>query len=270
FTIRQFKKDNPEGAIYVFCHKVDLLEPDQMVIVFNHIKEMFDDPRFNIHFENTSIYFPESLREFVFTIMRENKVKMGCYELISNAGEKIEQSVDFERFIIKEKDETKVQQVMDLFLPEPEQELPTISRKEIVFDFTEEDFIELILYNHIDISPVTGVNFLSTVSIEKSMEYILALHEFKKIIEERKGEIYPKGTIFISSDGHVHGLAFRLKYYYLVITAFTEFSEHKRTTLYEMLFQFTNAKEEIIDLQDDKLEDFAYILIRNRGRLSQI
>ncbi len=137
---------------------------------------------------------------------------------------------------------------MDLFNPEPEQELPTISREEILFDFTEHDFIELILYNKETFAPITGVNFLSTVSIEKSMNYILALHEFKTILEERNTQILSKGSVLISEDGTAHGLLFQLKKHFLLLTSFSEFSEQKRTAIYELLFNFTESKEEIIDL----------------------
>ena len=100
FTIRQYAKDNPEGLIYVFCHKVDLLQPEQMVIVYQHITEMFSDPRFDIKFEYTSIYFPDSLRDLVREIMKDARISLGCYELISNVGEKVEHSEEFKSFII--------------------------------------------------------------------------------------------------------------------------------------------------------------------------
>ena len=71
FTIRQFKKENPEGRIVVLCHKVDLIPPDKMILINQHIQESFTDPRFEVDFENTSIYYPESLRDLIFTIMAE-------------------------------------------------------------------------------------------------------------------------------------------------------------------------------------------------------
>ena len=268
FTIRQYKKDNPEGLIYVFCHKVDLLQPEQMIIVYNHVIDMFKDPRFEIHYENTSIYFPDSLRELVFAIMSDAGINTGCYELISNIGTKIEQSEEFQSFICKTEDEMKIQKIMELFNPDPEQELPTLSRQEVLFDFTEHDFIEIILFDKNTISPISGVNFLSTVSIEKSMNYILALHEFKAIIEERKDQLLPKGTILISTDVTAHGMIFPLKNFFLLFTSFSEFSEQKRTTMYEMLFDFTESREEIIDFTEDDLIDFANFLIKNRGKIS--
>jgi signal recognition particle receptor subunit beta len=268
FTVRQYKKDNPEGLIYVFCHKVDLLQPEQMIIVYNHIIEMFKDPRFEIRYENTSIYFPDSLRELVFTLMTDAGINAGCYELISNVGTKIEQSEEFQSFICKKEDDKEIQKIMELFKPEPEQELPTLSRQEVLFDFTEHDFIELILFDKNSFSPLTGVNFLSTVSIEKSMNYILALHEFKSILEERRDQLLPKGSILISADVSAHGLLFPLKDFYLLITSFSEFSEQKRTAIYDMLFDFTESKEEIIEISDEKIVDFANYLIKNRGKIS--
>ena len=268
FTIRQYIKDNPEGTIYVFCHKVDLLQPEQMVIVYNHITEMFIDERFRIHFENTSIYYPDSLRELVFTIMTEAKISTGCYELIANVGEKVEQSDEFQRFIIGQEGDPKLKLILDYFNPKQQQDIPAVGRKELLFDFTEQDIVEIVLFNKETFSPVVGVNFISTVSVEKSMSYILALHEFKKIFEERREQLLHQGTALISAENNVYGLAFNLREFYLLITSFTEFSEQKRVTIYDLLFNFTQAKEEIIDLSQNKLEEFANYLIQNRGKIS--
>ena len=268
FTIRQYKKDNPEGMIYIFCHKVDLLQPEQMVIVYNHICEMFDDPRFKIKYENTSIYFPESLKELVFTIMKEAGIKVECYELISNVGEKVEKSEDFQRFIIVHKDDPKLQQIMDYFIPDPQQDLPTLSKEELTFDFTEHDFVELILFDKNTLSPTTGVNFISTVGIEKSMNYILALHDFKEIIKERRDELPSKGSICISSDNSIYGLIFNIHDNYLLLTSFREFSEMTRTAIYDLMFQFTESKEEVINLPESNILNFAKYLVDNRGKIS--
>ncbi len=184
FTIRQYKKENPEGHITVLCHKVDLVTPERMVVIHQHVRELFDDPRFEIEFENTSIYYHESLKDLMFTVMKESGIDTRRFELVSNVGEAVEQSDEFQSYVMEHQEDPRIKQLREFLNPEPEPILPTFGKLDLEFDLTEYDIVEMVLIDKETYSPIIGASSQSNVNIEKSMDYLIGLHHLKSQIRD--------------------------------------------------------------------------------------
>jgi hypothetical protein len=245
FTIRQFKKENPDGCITVLCHKVDLVTPERMVVLHQHIRELFDDQRFQIEFENTSIYYPESLKDLVFTVMREAGINTQRFELISNLGEKIEESQEFQSFAMEHKEDPRIQQLRDFLNPEPQAVMPTFGKLDLQFDLSEYSIVEIVLIDKETYSPVIGASSQSDVLIEKSMDYLIGLHEIKTKLRDIGDQIEPTGTVFSTTGDNVHGMIFNLASNYLLITSLTEITEERKEKLFELILNFAQTTEEV-------------------------
>ena len=244
FTIRQYKKENPEGHITVLCHKVDLVTPERMVVIHQHIRELFDDPRFEIEFENTSIYYNESLKDLMFTVMKESGIDTRRFELVSNVGEAVEQSNEFQSYVMEHQEDPRIQQLREYLNPEPEPILPTFGKLDLEFDLTEYDIVEMVLIDKATYSPIIGASSQSNVNIEKSMDYLIGLHHLKNQIKELGDEIDPTGSIISSMDRSVHGMIFNLATNFLLVTSFSEITDQKKEILYELIFKFAQSTGE--------------------------
>ena len=249
FTIRQFKKENPDGRITVLCHKVDLIPPEKMVMIHQHIQESFSDPRFEVDFENTSIYYPDSLKDLIFTIMEEAGMNTKRFELISNLEQKVEESDEFQSYMIEHKGDPRIQQLMDYLSPKPEALLPTFGKIDLQIDLSDYDIVEIVLIEKSTFSPIVGASSHAIVDSEMSMNYLVALQEFKKKIKGLGDEIASTGMIISSDDSKVHGMIFNLANNFLLITSFSEISEERQKLLFELILRFaqsTEVKEEIV------------------------
>jgi len=241
FTIRQYKKENPEGNIVVLCHKVDKIQPEELIGLLDHIKESFSDKKYDITYEPTSIYYPDSLKELIFKLMQEANMNVKRFELITNLGDKVQESDEFQSYVMENREDPKIQQLMDYLNPEPAASLPTFGRVSMHFDLTAYDIIEIVLIDKKTYSPVVGTSSKNVVTIDKSMDYIMALQEFKKIIKEKKDEIGSTALIITSSNQNVHGMIFALENNFLLITSFSEITEEKTVVLYELIREFAQG-----------------------------
>jgi len=241
FTIRQFKKENPEGSITILCHKVDLVTPEQMVVIHQHVREMFADTRFEMDFENTSIYYKDSLRELLFTIMAEAGINTKRFELVSNIGQKVEESEEFQSYVLEHAEDEKVEILRDYLNPEPTPLLPTFGKLNFQLDLTDYDIIEIVLVDKKTHSPITGASSNASVSAENSMEYLVALHDFKSRIKDNTEEIDPTGIILTSDSGKVHAMLFDLAKHYLLITSFSPISEDRKELLFQLVLKFAQS-----------------------------
>ena len=245
FTIRQFKKENPDGCITVLCHKVDLVTPERMVVLHQHIRELFNDPRFEIEFENTSIYYPDSLKDLVFTVMREAGINTKRFELISNLGVKIEESEEFQSFAMEHQEDPRIQQLRDYLNPEPQAVMPTFGKLDLQFDLSEYGIVEIVLIDKETYSPIIGASSQSNTLIEKSMDYLIGLHEIKNKLREAGDQIEPTGTVFSTTGDIVHGMIFNLASNYLLITSLSTITEARKEKLFELIFKFAQTTEEV-------------------------
>ncbi len=244
FTIRQYKKENPNGNITVLCHKVDLVPPERMVVIHQHIRESFDDPRFEIDYENTSIYYGESLRELIFTVMSEAGIDTKRFELISNLGQKVEESEEFQSYIMEHQEDPKIAQLLDFLKPEADITLPTFGNLDLQFDLTEYGIIEIVLIDKNTFSPIIGASSKTDVNTQNSMDYLIALHDFKRYVKDKSQEIEPTGTIVTSSNEKVHGMIFNLASNFLLVTSFSEITEEKKKMFFELILKFAKSTTE--------------------------
>ncbi len=252
FTIRQYKKENPNGKITVLCHKVDLVPPERMVVIHQHIRESFNDPRFEIDYENTSIYYRESLKELVFTIMAEAGIDTKRFELISNLGQKVEESEEFQSYLLEHQEDPKIAQLLDFLKPEAEITLPTFGNLDLQFDLTDYGIIEIVLIDKQTFSPIVGASSKTDVTTQNSMDYLIALHDFKRYVKEKGQEIESTGTIVTSDDEKVHGMVFNLAKNFLLVTSFSEITEEKKKMFFDLILKF--AKSTTASAQETKPE----------------
>ncbi len=245
FTIRQFKKENPEGIITVLCHKVDLIPPEELVPLLGHVADTFDENKYNIRFEPSSIYYAESLKELIFTLMNEVNMNSKRFELITNIGQKIEESDEFQSYVMEHEEDPRIKQLMEFLNPEPQATLPTFGKMAINFDLSEYDIVEIVLIDRETFSPVVGTSSKGAVSSEKSIDYISALQEFKTIIKEKK-EISESTTasIITSSNNKVNAMVFNLDKNILLITSFSAITEDKTRIFYELIRKFAQSTDE--------------------------
>ncbi len=241
FTIRQYKKENPDGSITVLCHKVDLVTPEKMIVIHQHVRDMFSDPRFEVDFENTSIYYSDSLKELLFTIMDEAGINTKRFELISNLGQKVEESDEFQSYVMEHQEDPRVQQLRDYLNPEPEALLPSFGKLTLQFDLKEYDIVEIVLIEKETNSPIVGASSQANVTAENSMEYLIGLHDFKNKLKENGESIDPTGTVFTSSTGKVHALVFSLDVNYLLITSFDPITDERKELLFELILRFAQS-----------------------------
>ncbi|MBY9002052.1 MAG: hypothetical protein KGD64_14125, partial [Candidatus Heimdallarchaeota archaeon] len=241
FTIRQFKKENPNGHITVLCHKVDLVPPERMVVIHQHVRDSFNDPKYEIDFENTSIYYGESLKELIFTIMAEAGIDTKRFELISNLGQKVEESDEFQSYLMEHQEDPRIAQLLDFLKPEAEITLPTFGKLDLKFDLTAYEIVEIVLIDKETFSPIVGASSRTNVNTQNSMDYLIALHDFKSFVREHSEAIEPTGTIMSSKDSKVHGMVFNLAKNYLLISSFSEITEARKKLFFELIFKFAKS-----------------------------
>ncbi len=241
FTIRQYKKENPNGRITVLCHKVDLVQPERMVVIHQHIRESFNDPKYEIDFENTSIYYRESLKELIFTIMAEAGIDTKRFELISNLGQKVEESDEFQSYLMEHQEDPRIEQLLDFLKPDAEITLPTFGNLDLQFDLTDYGIIEIVLIDKDTFSPIIGASSKTDVTTQNSMDYLIALHDFKRYVKEKSQEIDPTGTIVKSADEKVHGMVFNLAKNFLLVTSFSEITKERKKMFFDLILKFAKA-----------------------------
>ncbi|MFW9924201.1 MAG: ADP-ribosylation factor-like protein [Candidatus Thorarchaeota archaeon] len=257
FTIRQYKKENPDGMVVVLCHKVDLITPEDLVPLLEHIRKTFTDPKYPVRFEASSIFYYESLKELIFTLMKEANMNVDRFELITNLGEKVQQSEEFQSYVVDHQGDPRIKQLMDYLHPEMEITLPTFGKVSTQFDLSSYDIVEIVLIDKETMSPVTGTSSRKGVTTEMSMEYIIALQEFKEIIREKKLNVSSEAAIISSSNGRVHAMVFNMQSNFLLITSFVEISEQKTKQFYKLISEFAKSIDTIKSDVIEKIEEKA-------------
>ncbi|TFF85231.1 hypothetical protein EU523_00165 [Candidatus Heimdallarchaeota archaeon] len=239
FTIRQYKKENPDGLIAVFCHKIDLIKPEELSSMLGYIVDSFADNNYDIQFEPTSIHYPDELKSLIFGLMKEAKMNLQKFELITQLGKKVEESEEFQIYMSKYQENSQVQQLMDFLKPKSNSKsFPTFGNLSINVDLSTYDIIEITLIDKITLTPTTGISSQQSVSIDNSMTYILALQEFKEVLKEQKITNNSTATIISSSDKKVHGMIFSFQDNLLLITSFSPITEEKTNLFYQLIQEF--------------------------------
>ncbi|NPE07403.1 MAG: hypothetical protein GNW80_03890 [Asgard group archaeon] len=241
FTIRQFKKENPDGKIAVLCHKVDMIQPEELVILLDQVKEDLDDPKYDIQFESSSIYYTESLIELVYKLMKEANMNIQRFELIEDLGKKVEESEEFQSYVVEHQDDPRIRQLMDYLKPEHGGTLPTFGKSTIQLDLRDYDIIEIVLIDKTTLSPVIGTSAQSAVNVELSIDYIVALQEFKSSISEHKFDNGSTVNVVTASNENVHGMIVSMEKNYLLITSFSPITEDKTKSLYGLISKFSQS-----------------------------
>lgn len=246
FTIRQFKKENPDGHICVLCHKVDLIQPEDLVALLEHVKDSFTEKKYKIRFEASSIYYTESLKVLIFALMKDAGIDLKRFELITNLGKKVEQNEEFQAYTMEHQDDPRIKQLMDFLHPESERTLPTFGQETLEIDLSTYGIIEIVLIDKKTFSPIIGTSTQNVVSIEKSMDYIFALQEFKEIIRNKSIEDDSDISIVTSSNQVVHAMVLPLESNYLLVTSFSEITEEKTAVIYDLVKEFSLSEEKTI------------------------
>lgn len=241
FTIRQFKKENPDGKIAVLCHKVDKIQPEELIVLLDQVKEAFDDPKYDIQFESSSIYYADSLIELVYKLMKEAKMNIQRFELIEDLGKKVEESEEFQSYVMEHQEDPRIRQLMDYLKPEHGGTLPTYGKSTIQLDLRDYDIIEIVLIDKTTLSPVIGTSAQSAVNVEMSIDYIVALQEFKASISEQKFDNGSTVNVVTASNEKVHGMIVSMEKNYLLITSFSPITEDKTKNLYGLISKFSQS-----------------------------
>ena len=248
FTIRQFKKENPEGHICVLCHKVDKISPEKLVSLLEKVKDLFSDKKYDIRFEASSIYYTESLKELVFSLMKDAGMDLKRFELITNIGEKVEQSEEFQAYTMEHQDDPRIKQLLEYLHPTTERTLPTFGEESVNVDLSAYGIIEFVLIDKKTFSPIIGTSTQNMVSIDKSMDYIIALQEFKEILKEKASNGDADISIMTSSNNIVHGMIIPLETNYLLVTSFDTITEEKTAVIYDLIKEFSQTAKSDIPL----------------------
>ncbi|MCF2143305.1 MAG: hypothetical protein K9W42_06350 [Candidatus Heimdallarchaeota archaeon] len=243
FTIRQFKKENPDGYIAVLCHKVDLISPEELVPLLERVKKEFSDSKFKIRFEATSIYYKDSLKELINQLMKEANLNTKRFELITNIGQKVEQSDEFQKYVVEHRDDPRIRQLMEFLNPEPQRVLPSFGEKTIEIDLSEYKIIEIVLIDKATYSPITGISSREVADVEQTMDYIIALQEFKDALKNKPTDDDSTISIVTSSSGKVHGMIVDLVSKFLLITSFYPITLEKTQIFYELIRKFAKSLE---------------------------
>ncbi|NHJ84038.1 MAG: hypothetical protein FK734_01165 [Asgard group archaeon] len=243
FTIRQFKKENPNGHIAVLCHKVDQIPPEELVSRLEQVKTEFSDPKYNIRFEPSSIYYPDSLKELIFALMKDAKMNVKRFELITNIGQKVEESEEFQSYVVDHQDDPRIKQLLDFLHPESSTVLPTYGKTSLAVDLSDHGIVEIVLIDKETLSPITGASSNHSVSIDKSMDYIIALKEFKEIVQEKRANGDSKISIVTASNNKVHGMIVSLETKFMLITTFHEITDEKTKEFYNIIKAFAQSGE---------------------------
>ncbi len=241
FTIRQFKKENPDGYIAVLCHKVDLISPEELVPLLERVKNEFSDPKFKIRFEATSIYYKDSLKELINQLMKEANLNTKRFELITNIGQKVKQSDEFQKYVVEHRDDPRIKQLMAFLTPKPQRVLPSFGERTIEIDLSEYKIIEIVLIDKATYSPITGISSYEVADVEQTMDYIIALQEFKDALKNKPTDDDSTISIVTSSSGKVHGMIVDLVSKFLLITSFYPITLEKTQIFYELIRKFAKS-----------------------------
>jgi len=240
FTIRQFKKENKEGKVYVFCHKADVVEPEKLDVVVEHVKELLSDPKFEIEFKITSIFKKNQLKQIMNKILEESSIDQEQIELVTDVEKKIEESPEFVKFLEEHKADPRVKELMEYIKPQPKQYLPSFGKVEVDVNLENYGIIEIIILDKETLKPAIGASSHIISNKKQSFEYILALNYFKNLIKSKEQKIEALGSTFSYPEGEVHALIFNLKNSYIIITSFNEIDENIKKELYKFILKFSD------------------------------
>ena len=244
FTIRQFKKENPDGHIAILCHKVDKIQPEELIVLLEQIKKDFDDPKYDIKLESSSIYYADALIELVYKLMKDANMNIQRFELIEDLGKKVEESEEFQSYVMEHREDPRIRQLMDYLKPEHGGTLPTYGKSTIQLDLRDYDIIEIVLIDKTTLSPVIGTSAQAAVNVDKSIDYIVALQEFKSSISEHKFDNGSTVNVVTASNEKVHGMIVSMDKNYLLITSFSPITEDKTKDLYGLITRFSQSLDE--------------------------
>ncbi len=255
FTIRQFKKENPEGHIAVLCHKVDMIQPTELVELLDQIKRDFDEPKYDIRFESSSIYYADALIELIYQLMKDAGMNIQRFELIEDLGKKVEESEEFQSYVVEHRDDPRIRQLMDYLKPEHGGTLPTYGKSTIQLDLQEYEIVEIVLIDKTTLSPVIGTSAQSAVNVERSIDYIVALQEFKASIEDQKFNNGSTVNVVTASNEKVYGMIVSMDKNYLLITSFTPITEDKTKSLYGLITRFSQSIDSAEKIEEEAISE---------------
>lgn len=253
FTIRQFKKENPDGKIAVLCHKVDKIQPEELITLLEQVKKEFDDPKYDIQFESSSIYYAEAMIELVYRLMKEADMNIQRFELIEDLGKKVEESEEFQSYVMEHQKDPRIRQLMDYLKPEHGGTLPTYGKSTIQLDLRDYDIIEIVLIDKSTLAPVIGTSAQASVNVDKSIDYIVALQEFKSSISEQKFDNGSTVNVVTASNEKVHGMIVSMEKNYLLITSFSPITEDKTKDLYGLITRFSQSLDETERIEEEAI-----------------
>ncbi|MHA1121465.1 MAG: ADP-ribosylation factor-like protein [Candidatus Heimdallarchaeota archaeon] len=255
FTIRQFKKENPDGHIAILCHKVDKIQPEELIVLLEQIKKEFDDPKYDIQFESSSIYYADALIELVYKLMKDANMNIQRFELIEDLGKKVEESEEFQSYVMEHQEDPRIRQLMDYLKPEHGGTLPTYGKSTIQLDLRDYDIIEIVLIDKATLSPVIGTSAQAAVNVDKSIDYIVALQEFKSSISEQKFDNGSTVNVVTASNEKVHGMIVSMEKNYLLITSFLPITEDKTKDLYGLITRFSQSLDETERIEEQVISE---------------
>ena len=255
FTIRQFKKENPDGHIAILCHKVDKIQPEELIVLLEQIKKDFDDPKYDIKFESSSIYYADALIELVYKLMKDANMNIQRFELIEDLGKKVEESEEFQSYVMEHQEDPRIRQLMDYLKPEHGGTLPTYGKSTIQLDLRDYDIIEIVLIDKATLSPVIGTSAQAAVNVDKSIDYIVALQEFKSSISEQKFDNGSTVNVVTASNEKVHGMIVSMEKNYLLITSFLPITEDKTKDLYGLITRFSQSLDETERIEEQVISE---------------
>ncbi len=255
FTIRQFKKENPDGKIAVLCHKVDKIQPEELISLLEQIKKDFDDPKYDIQFESSSIYYADALIELVYKLMKDANMNIQRFELIEDLGKKVEESEEFQSYVMEHREDPRIRQLMDYLKPEHGGTLPTYGKSTIQLDLRDHDIIEIVLIDKKTLSPVIGTSAQASVNVDMSIDYIVALQEFKSSISDQKFDNGSTVNVVTASNEKVHGMIVSMEKNYLLITSFSPITEDKTKDLYGLITRFSQSLDETERIEEQAISE---------------
>jgi hypothetical protein len=142
---------------------------------------------------------------------------------------------------MEHQEDPRIRQLMDYLKPEHGGTLPTYGKSTIQLDLRDYDIIEIVLIDKTTLSPVIGTSAQSSVNVEMSIDYIVALQEFKASISEHKFDNGSTVNVVTASNEKVHGMIVSMEKNYLLITSFSPITEDKTKNLYGLISKFSQS-----------------------------
>ncbi len=272
FTIRQFKKKNPDGIIYVFCHKSDLVETEKIASIVQYLKGSLHDPKFEINFRITSIYDKLELNETCKEMLVAANIRTDNLELVTNVEGDEEVSQDQISFIAETDSNQKIQLLSKFMAKKPRSQLPTFGKLEVDVDLEGRDIIEIVLLDKENFSPSLGASSHRLADKGNSMDYLLALNYFKKTLKEKGKDIPVYESIIDSYNSQIWACIYNIKHYYLLITSFSEITQTRGKEFEDLIKGFAEIikkKEQKVSKEDFEVKEVAKPITEPTREISQ-